>query len=100
MACHELGHWTGAKPRLNRQFGKRFGDEEYAFEELIAELASSFLAGHLGFVDTTLEGHAAYLDSWLKVLKNDKTAIFTACKQAGLAFDLIIGKTPAEARAE
>jgi len=100
VACHELGHWTGAKPRLNRQFGKRFGDEEYAFEELIAELASSFLAGHLGFVDITLEGHAAYLDSWLKVLKNDKTAIFTACKQAGLAFDFIIGKTPAEARAE
>jgi antirestriction protein ArdC len=58
------------------------------------------VVGHLGFVDATIEGHAAYLESWLKVLKNDKTAIFTASKQAGLAFDFIIGKTQAEARAE
>lgn len=98
--AHELIHWAGAPVRLNRQFGKRFGDEAYCVEELVAELGAAFLVGHLGFVDATIEGHAAYLESWLKVLKNDKTAIFTACKQAGLAFDFIIGKTPAEARAE
>ena len=98
--AHEAIHATGSKNRLNRQFGKRFGDDAYAVEELIAEIGAAMVVGHLGFVDATIEGHAAYLESWLKVLKNDKTAIFTASKQAGLAFDFIIGKTQAEARAE
>lgn len=91
-ALHELTHWTGNSTRLNRQFGKRFGDEAYAFEELVAELGAAFVVGHLGFVDATVENHAAYLDSWLRVLKNDKTAIFTASKQAGLAYDFILSK--------
>lgn len=91
-ALHELTHWTGHSARLNREFSKRFGDEAYAFEELVAELGAAFVAGHVGFVDATIEGHAGYLESWLKVLKNDKTAIFTACKQAGLAYDLIVNK--------
>lgn len=91
-AVHELTHWTGHASRLNRQFGKRFGDDAYAFEELVAELGSAFLVGHLGFVDTTIEGHASYIESWLTVLKNDKTAIFTASKHACLAFDFILEK--------
>lgn len=92
-ALHELTHWTGHETRLNRNFGKRFGSESYAFEELVAELGAAFVVGTIGFIDATIENHAAYLESWLKVLKNDKTAIFTACKQASLAYDFIIGQT-------
>ena len=99
-ALHELTHWTGHESRLNRQFGKRFGDDAYAFEELVAELGASFVVGHVGFVDATIENHAAYLQSWLKVLKNDKTAIFTASKQASLAYDFILEKAGMKATAE
>jgi len=87
---HELVHWTGHPSRLHRQFRKRFGDDAYAFEELVAELGSAFLLGHCGLVDATIEGHAAYLDSWLKVLRNDRTAIFTAARHAGEAFEFIL----------
>ncbi|PNG45948.1 DNA primase TraC (plasmid) [Variovorax sp. WDL1] len=91
-SLHELVHWTGHPSRLNRQFGKRFGDAAYAFEELVAELGSAFVMGHCGLVDATIEGHAAYLDSWLQVLKNDRTAIFTAARHAGEAFEYILAR--------
>lgn len=91
-SLHELVHWTGHPGRLNRQFGKRFGDAAYAFEELVAELGSAFVMGHCGLVDATIEGHAAYLDSWLQVLKNDRTAIFTAARHAGAAYEFIVGR--------
>ncbi|NDZ17201.1 hypothetical protein C7T35_37480 [Variovorax sp. WS11] len=89
---HELVHWTGHPSRLHRQFGKRFGDAAYAFEELVAELGSAFVMGRCGLVDATIEGHAAYLDSWLPLLKNDRTAIFTAARQAGEAFEYILAR--------
>lgn len=90
-ACHELTHWTGHTSRLDRDFSKsrRFGDEHYAFEELVAELGSAFLAGHFGFIDATVENHASYLASWIKVLKNDKSAIFTAAKHASAAYEFL-----------
>lgn len=89
-SLHELVHWTGHPSRLNRQFGQRFGDAAYAFEELVAELGSAFVMGHCGLVDASIEGHAAYLDSWLQVLRNDRAAIFTAARHAGGAFDFIL----------
>lgn len=89
-ALHELTHWTGHESRLNRQFGKRFGDDAYAFEELVAELGAAFTVGQLGMVDATIEAHASYLDSWVKVLKSDKRAIFTAASQAAKASDFIL----------
>lgn len=87
---HELTHWTGAVGRLNRTFGKRFGDDAYAFEELVAELGAAFVMGHLGLVETTIEGHAGYLELWLKVLREDKTAIFSAAKHAGQAYEYLV----------
>lgn len=96
---HELVHWTGHASRLNRRFGQRFGDEAYAFEELVAELGAAFVLGHCGLVDATIEGHAAYLDSWLRLLRNDRTAIFTAARHAGDAFEFIVRQSmpqPAE----
>ncbi len=91
-ALHELVHWTGHESRLNRTFGQRFGDAAYAFEELVAELGSAFVLGHIGLVEATIEGHAAYLDSWLQVLRNDRTAIFTAARHAGEAFEYILAR--------
>lgn len=91
-ALHELVHWTGHPDRLSREFGKRFGDAAYAFEELVAELGCAFVLGHIGLVEATIEGHAAYLDSWLQVLRNDRTAIFTAARHAGEAFEYILAR--------
>jgi len=91
-ALHELVHWTGHPDRLAREFGRRFGDAAYAFEELVAELGSAFALGHIGLVDATIEGHAAYLESWLQVLRCDRTAIFTAARHAGEAFEYILAR--------
>ncbi len=98
-ALHELTHWTGHTSRLARDFSGRFGSEAYAFEELVAELGAAFLAGHVGFVDATIENHAAYLESWIKVLKNDKNAIFTAASHASKAFDYILTRHTPTAQA-
>lgn len=86
---HELTHWTGAEKRLDRQFGKRFADEAYAVEELCAEMGSAFLCAHLG-----IEGHLQhpqYISHWLRVLGQDKRAIFTAAAKASQAADYIRG---------
>jgi antirestriction protein ArdC len=89
-ALHELAHWTGIESRLNRTFGKRFGDDAYAMEELVAELSAAFSMGSLGLVNGTIENHASYVDGWLKCLKADKSAIFTAASQAAKASDFIL----------
>ncbi len=87
VLSHEATHWTGAKERLNREFAKRFGDEAYAAEELIAELGAAFLCAELSLCNEPRADHAGYIASWLKVLKNDKRAIFTAASKAQVAVD-------------
>jgi antirestriction protein ArdC len=82
---HELTHWTGAKHRLDRQFGERFGDEAYAVEELVAELGAAFLCADLEIANEPRLDHAQYLSHWLRVLAADRRAIFTAAKRAGEA---------------
>jgi antirestriction protein ArdC len=82
---HELTHWTSAETRCNRQLGKRFGDEAYAMEELVAELGAAFLCADLRITDAPRADHAQYLDSWLRVLKADKKAIFAAASKASEA---------------
>lgn len=77
---------------MNRQFGKRFGDDAYAFEELVAELGAAVTVGTLGMVDATIETHADYIAQWIKVLKGDKGAIFTAASQAAKASDFILAR--------
>lgn len=89
--AHELIHWTGAIGRMDREFGKRFGDKAYAFEELVAELGSAFLCAALGLVPERREDHAAYLATWLAVLKQDKRAIFLAASHAQRAADFLHG---------
>ena len=87
--AHELAHWSGHKDRLDREFGLRFGDAAYAFEELVAELSSAFLCADMGISSQPREDHAAYLSSWLQVLKQDKRAIFSAAAHAQKAVDYL-----------
>ncbi len=84
---HELVHWSGHKSRLSRDLNNRFGTQAYAAEELVAELGAAFLCAHLG-VQGQLR-HAAYIDSWLLLLKDDDRAIFTAASKASVAADYL-----------
>ena len=86
---HELTHWTGHKRRIDRDMGKRFGDNAYAMEELVAELGAAFLCAELGITSEPRPDHAAYLGHWLEVMKADKKAIFTAASQASKAADYL-----------
>lgn len=88
--AHELTHWTRHPARLNRDFGRqRWGDAGYAMEELVAELGAAFLCADLGLTLEIRDDHAAYIGSWLKVLKNDRRAIFTAAGHAQRAADYL-----------
>lgn len=88
---HELVHWTGHKARLDRGLDtSRFGDDAYAFEELVAELGASFLCQHFGIHAGFREDHAKYLKNWLKVLRNDTKAIMTAASKATVAMDYLM----------
>jgi antirestriction protein ArdC len=86
---HELSHWSGGKHRLDRDLSGRFGTESYAVEELVAELAASFLCADLGVAHDPRDNTAAYLASWLAVLKNDRRAIITAAIKAQAAADYL-----------
>lgn len=91
-ALHELAHWTGHPSRLNRATlneSYRFGDTNYAKEELRAELASVFLAAERG-IPHDPEQHAAYVGSWIKMLREDKNEIFRAAHDASAASDFLI----------
>ncbi len=93
--AHELTHWTRHTSRLDRDFGrKRFGDEGYAIEELVAELGSAFLCADLAITPEVREDHASYIESWLKVLKDDKRAVFSAASHASKAVDFLHGLQP------
>ena len=88
--AHEMTHWTRHETRLDRDFGrKRFGDEGYAQEELVAELGAAFLCADLRITLTEREDHASYIASWLKVLRNDNRAVFTAAAHAQRALDYL-----------
>ena len=99
---HELTHWTRHKSRLDRDLGrKRRGDEGYAMEELVAELGAAFLCADLDLAPDHCDDHSAYIASWLKVLKDDKRAIFTAASHAQRAADFLHSlQKPAAAPAE
>ena len=90
--CHELVHWSGGKPRLDRDLTGRFGNEAYAMEELVAELGAAFLCGDLGITPELRDDHASYIANWLKVLKNDKKAIFSAASKASEAANWLLAK--------
>lgn len=94
--CHEMGHSTGHADACGREGILNFagfGSDTYAFEELVAELSSVFTTGYLGCACATDEvhfrNHAAYLQNWLSVLKDDPDYLFKAAAKAGEASDFV-----------
>jgi antirestriction protein ArdC len=79
---HETTHWAGAAHRLNRAFGKRFGDDAYSFEEACAEIGAAFLCARLGIAIEPHRDHARYIRHWLEVMKAEPRAIFAAAAKA------------------
>jgi antirestriction protein ArdC len=88
-ALHELVHWSGHETRCNRQFGKRFGDKAYAAEELVAELGAAFMCAEFGYDAVTQ--HAAYIQSWIDLIKDDCKAFVTAASKASAAVEYVRG---------
>ncbi len=96
-ALHELAHWTGHSTRLARDLKNRFGSDAYAAEELVAEIASAYTCAALGITGDLQ--HAEYIGAWLRILKGDKRAIFTAAAAAQKATDLLLAYDPASREA-
>jgi antirestriction protein ArdC len=94
VAFHELTHWTGHKSRLDRDLKGRFGQAQYAAEELIAELGAAFLTAEFSF-DGDVR-HAGYIETWIGLLRSDKRAFFTAASKAQAAADYLRGLALAE----
>ena len=82
MLAHEHIHWSGSDKRLARTFGKRFGDEAYSAEEIVAELGAAIVGAAIDIPTTHLDDHASYLAHWLKILKADPRAILTFAAKA------------------
>lgn len=94
---HELTHSTGSESRLMRQgvMAKNFfGSHEYSKEELIAEMGAAFLCSHAGIDSATLDNSAAYIQSWLRRLKDDPKLLMSAASAAQKASDYILNKKP------
>jgi len=91
---HENGHASGAKHRLDRDLSGRFGSASYALEEISVEILSGMILADLGIAHHPRPDHAAYVASWLKVLKNDPRAIFTAASKAQEAADWMHARQP------
>ena len=87
---HELIHWTGHHLRLTRNLSGRFGSEGYAVEELVAELGAAFLCMEYRVTNVPRPDHAAYIASWLKVLKADTRAILAASSHAYQAVEFLL----------
>lgn len=96
VKLHELTHWTG--PRLQREFGKRFGDHAYAAEELVAELGAAFLCAKLGIAADPRPDHASYIAHWIRVLKDDRKAFMTAASKAAEACEFLLAFTAHQTR--
>lgn len=90
--AHEATHWTRHRDRLECDFGRKcFGDTDYAREELVAELGAALLFANLGLKLDDRSDYAAYIGTWLKVLKNENKVIFAAAAHAQRAVDYLHG---------
>jgi antirestriction protein ArdC len=91
---HELGHWTGAKARLDRDLRNRFGSHDYAREELRAEIGQMMVCGELGIADCDFSNNAAYVATWLETLRLDRKEIFRAAADAQRIADYLLAFHP------
>jgi antirestriction protein ArdC len=92
---HELTHSTGHSSRLDRKLDTSlapFGSQDYSKEELVAEMGATYLCGESGILETNLDQSAAYIDGWLRKLKNDRKLVVVAAAQAQKAADYILGR--------
>lgn len=89
--AHELAHWTGHPSRLNREYGKRFGDQAYAAEELVAELSAAFTCADFNVAPARRQDHAAYLQHWITMLKAEPSLLWSVASKAQAATDHLVG---------
>lgn len=91
---HEIAHSTGHETRLNRSLINKFGSEDYAREELRAEIASIFIQKELNIdlKNEDVENHQAYVNSWIKILKRDPNEVYKAASDSEKITDRIIGR--------
>ncbi len=87
VRAHETVHATGHEKRLHRRFGEQYGDDAYAMEELTAELGAAFVCADLKLTNQPRTGHAQYAATWLRALRHDPQALFTAASRAQTATD-------------
>lgn len=93
VRIHETAHWTGHADRFDRHGvdqTKPFGSEDYSVEELIAEFTTAMLCAQVGIGNVTIENSAAYIQNWLKKIKEDKNIILTAASEAQKVVDYIL----------
>lgn len=95
--AHELAHWTGHPSRLNREYGKRFGDQAYAAEELVAELSAAFTCADFGIAPARRQDHAAYLQHWITMLKAEPSLLWSVASKAQAATDHLVAYAPSMA---
>lgn len=89
--AHEHIHWTGHSSRLNRDgFTPDRSKQDYAFEELIAEIGAAFVCAHLGITPSARDNHASYIAQWLQHLNQDPKALFRAASKAQIAADHLL----------
>ena len=95
---HEVAHATGNEKRLNRNISNAFGSEEYAKEELIAEISSSFLMADLGINGNKdiYDNHAAYIQSWINVIEKEPSVLFEAAANAEKCANYILDNSDYE----
>ena len=91
---HELGHWTGAPARLNRDLRNHFGSHDYAREELRAEIGQMMVCAELGIADCDFSNNAAYVAGWLERLRSDRKEIFRAAADAQRIADYLLAFHP------
>lgn len=88
---HEMIHWTGHPTRLNRNASGRYGDNNYAYEELVAEIGSAYLCSICGISNVTLGSHSSYIDGWIKLMKSDTKILLKASNDASKATGFLTG---------
>jgi len=93
-ALHELGHSTGHESRLNRDLTGGFGSKKYAYEELIAEITSTFMSEYVEapITEDNMQQHKAYIQSWVSSIKDNKNYLFKAISKAEEASEYMIEK--------
>ena len=94
VQIHELGHWTGAPTRLNRDLRNRFGSQDYSREELRAEIAQVMVCAELGIADCDFTNNSAYIANWLENLRDDRKEIFRAAADAQRIADYLLAFHP------